>query len=291
MERGARVVRTQRQLGNPVVVAWGIGGILWLAGIFWGPLSFAAVFGERDPVGNIADSEDSVAQVGRPVAVQAVDRPHDNGGSVVLTWTTSLGEPKSRNRVTGYAILRSLHREGAYTIIGRTAAGDCRYVDATATRGIPFYYKVEAELGEVTAASEPIGPVTSRRQWFHGGRWNQLLLGILLVGAFVYFIRTSQGGRPLRFRELPGVTAIDEAIAQAARVGRPIFFCPGSEDLNEIQTLAGLSILEQVTCRAAAGGGEPAGPPLAFPGHGGGGRHSPPGLPKVGLPGGLRPLR
>jgi hypothetical protein len=95
---------------------------------------------------------------------------------------------------------------------------------------------------------------TSPATWFLLERWNHLALGLILTGAVLVGIRLSLGGRRWRWRSLPGVEAMSSIIDQAAETGRAIYFIPGSEDLLDVQTLAGLNILEQVARRTASRG-------------------------------------
>ncbi len=62
-------------------------------------------------------------------------------------------------------------------------------------------------------------------------------------------IRLSQQGKTLRLRPLPGIEAMEAAIERARDSGRPVYFIPGSEDLLNVQTVAGLGVLEQVVRR------------------------------------------
>jgi hypothetical protein len=55
----------------------------------------------------------------------------------------------------------------------------------------------------------------------------------------------------MRLRRLPGIDAIEEAIARATEMGRPVLFIPGINDIDDIQTLAGLNILSHVAYIAA----------------------------------------
>lgn len=108
----------------------------------------------------------------------------------------------------------------------------------------------EATVQDSLAAEGP----TSPRTWFLLDRWNHLALGLALTGAILVGIRQSLGGRQWRFRPLPGVEAMADFIDQAAETGRTIYFIPGSEDLLDVQTVAGLNILEQVARRTAQRG-------------------------------------
>lgn len=59
-------------------------------------------------------------------------------------------------------------------------------------------------------------------------------------------IASARGGTPVEVRPLPPVQAVATAIDAAVAAGRPVFFVPGSRDLDNMQTVAALSLLEQV---------------------------------------------
>jgi hypothetical protein len=47
-------------------------------------------------------------------------------------------------------------------------------------------------------------------------------------------------------RKIAGLEAVDEAIGRATEMGRPILFIPGIHDMDDVQTLAALTILGRV---------------------------------------------
>lgn len=89
--------------------------------------------------------------------------------------------------------------------------------------------------------------------------WNYFDVGklpvfitLVLFGLFyVYLYKQTKQGRPMRLRRLPGIDAIEEAIARATEMGRPVLFIPGINDIDDIQTLAGINILAHVAYIAA----------------------------------------
>ncbi len=82
--------------------------------------------------------------------------------------------------------------------------------------------------------------------WFDPAQWN-LGLFLLLIGALIGgSIRAASRGRLPRLRRLEAVAAIEDAVGRATELGRPVFFIPGSRDLDNVQTVAGLSILGTV---------------------------------------------
>jgi hypothetical protein len=79
-----------------------------------------------------------------------------------------------------------------------------------------------------------------------------VLLILVLFGWFFYVLqRRARQSKELSLRRLPGIDAIEEAIGRATEMGRPVLFIPGLNDIDDIQTLAGLSILSHVAYIAA----------------------------------------
>jgi hypothetical protein len=65
-------------------------------------------------------------------------------------------------------------------------------------------------------------------------------------------------------RRLAGIDAIEEAIGRATEMGRPVLYVPGIQDIDEMQTVAGLVILESVA-RLTAKYETPIRVPVAYP--------------------------
>lgn len=86
--------------------------------------------------------------------------------------------------------------------------------------------------------------------------WNVALFTALLLGLVVWSVRRVRSGRPVEVRSLRGVRAVFEAVEQAAASGRPVLFVTGVRDLDNMQTVAGLSILEPVARTCAEQGVE-----------------------------------
>ena len=48
-------------------------------------------------------------------------------------------------------------------------------------------------------------------------------------------------------RKIAGLDAVDEAIGRATEMGRPILYVPGIQDMDDVQTIAGITILGRVS--------------------------------------------
>lgn len=83
--------------------------------------------------------------------------------------------------------------------------------------------------------------------WFAPGKLWALVIGLVVCGAVVLFIELARKGRPMFIRKIAGLEAIGEAVGRATEMGRSIVYVPGTQDLNEIQTVAGVTILGYVS--------------------------------------------
>jgi len=78
-------------------------------------------------------------------------------------------------------------------------------------------------------------------------RLNALILLLVFTFVVLYFIRRAIRGDKLYIRPLAGLQEIEEAVGRATEMGKPVLFIPGTGDIDEIQTIAGLSILGLVS--------------------------------------------
>ncbi len=78
---------------------------------------------------------------------------------------------------------------------------------------------------------------------------------VLVIFAWILFryMRYAREGKEekLFIRKIAGLNAIDEAIGRSTELGRPVLFVNGILDVDDIQTLAGLSILSYVAEKCA----------------------------------------
>ena len=87
--------------------------------------------------------------------------------------------------------------------------------------------------------------------WFRADRLNTFVLLVVFTTILLIYIRLAKQGRPLFIRKLAGLDAIDEAVGRATEMGKPVLFMPGIQEVSEIQTIAGLSILGRVAAYTA----------------------------------------
>jgi hypothetical protein len=81
---------------------------------------------------------------------------------------------------------------------------------------------------------------------FRSERTNILIVVLLYSIAVIVFTRLAQQGKALFIRKIAGLDAIEEAVGRATEMGKPVLFIPGLQELDEIETIAGVSILGRV---------------------------------------------
>ena len=195
-------------------------------------------------------SSDSVT-VQPPRDVKAYDTPNDHGGSITIEWKLSPDDVGGQMNVTGYTILRSKGLADTSTAITQVPGGSSRFVDNSATDGIEYHYSVVAMAGDVMSEPGSAAPVSSHQQWFDRTRVNLLVIAVILVIAITYFIYLGAAGRELYIRKIAGLEAVDEAVGRATEMGRPILFVPGIQDMDNVQTVAGITLLGNIAKRTA----------------------------------------
>jgi hypothetical protein len=97
----------------------------------------------------------------------------------------------------------------------------------------------------------PFGPVRASMQWFHPERLNMLVASILLSAFVLFYISKARAGKELFIRRIAGLEAVQEAVGRATEMGKPVLFVPGISDVDDIQTIAALTILGRVATMVA----------------------------------------
>jgi hypothetical protein len=211
-----------------------------------------------------------------PSNLTAKDHGLDGGRRIDVSWTLSpddVGpEDSPSNPVSHYEVLRSAEFNGAYRPVGRLDPDEWDYKRGAATfivencvRQEEYFFKAVAvgadgTWSDAVATIEPVRPV---RQLFDGspkevcgrlwiaGRFWLAVITFIICAAVIYWINHARRGKPLKVRKIAGLEAVDEAVGRATEMGRSCLFVPGIQDMNDIQTIAGLTVLARVSRTAA----------------------------------------
>ena len=175
------------------------------------------------------------------------DVPNDSGHALDLDWFASLDDKPGLGIVRQYYVERSETVDGPWSVVDSAAAGVTHKTDQSVRRNTPYYYRiVTVGPGGSTPAGSLTGPATATSSWINSTRWSVFAFTGLFFAFVLFYIYSAQLGRKPFVRRIPGIDAIEEAIGRATEMGRPVLFVPGVQDIDDIQTVAGLVILESV---------------------------------------------
>jgi hypothetical protein len=176
--------------------------------------------------------------------LEARDSPNDRGGSVTLHWTAPSAPPAS------WLVVRR-ERGGTFAPMDTLEGGATGYVDRDATNGVAYEYRLIAQPLDPGLDSEISVPAQAAANWFDRPKLNVLVV----VGSFFlllfFYIRRSESGVQWKFRTIPGLAAIEEAVGRATEMGKSVLYVPGVQDIDDIQTIASMILLGRVARMSA----------------------------------------
>ncbi len=191
------------------------------------------------------------------------DHPSDNGTAVDLYWEPIEGVIQNEQlQIPPGSSFRSLIIERKDSLdlwqkieISNEALLSGKFTDNdNIVPDLPVSYRMiridETREGEQV---EQIlyATVTPSAQWFNFRKLPLLIMLLMLSIAVIYYIMAARQGKELFIRKINGLESMDEAVGRATEKGKPILFVPGIGDLDDIQTIAGLTILSQLAFKAA----------------------------------------
>ncbi|MFH1701073.1 MAG: DUF6754 domain-containing protein [Candidatus Zixiibacteriota bacterium] len=81
---------------------------------------------------------------------------------------------------------------------------------------------------------------------FRSDRINALILMIVFSIAILIYTKWAKAGKKLYIRKINGLDEVEDAVGRATEMGKPVLFIPGLNEIDEIETIAGISILGRV---------------------------------------------
>ena len=75
-----------------------------------------------------------------------------------------------------------------------------------------------------------------------------MFMAILIFSAIlIYNTRKAQRGDKIFLRTIPGLKAVEEAVGRSTEMGKPVLFVPGIQDMDQVETVAGVIVLGHVS--------------------------------------------
>lgn len=137
------------------------------------------------------------------------------------------------------ALFQTSLAEESVDSVSRTDSSEDSSATASALVGLSDSESGASKEGNKGAVKKELGV-------FNHDRWNALILILFFSGAIVFFTRLARQGKKIFVRKIPGVEAVEEAVGRATEMGRTVLFIPGIQELDDIQTIAGVTILGRV---------------------------------------------
>jgi len=177
--------------------------------------------------------------------ISVKDFPNDDGSAQIITWTST---PES----SAFVKVSRIGENGNELYINSVPVTTKKIIDKEGLiPGQSYRYRVEFLSADSLLVEELWGEGIPVAQWFNTEKTALLILMLILSAAVLYYIFSAKRGKDLYIRKIGGLEAIDEAVGRATELGRPILFVPGTMDLDDMQTIAGLTILGKVAQKAA----------------------------------------
>jgi len=212
-----------------------------------------------------------------PTGLTVQAPPHDDGLDLDLAWTAAPGS-------AGTLVLRSetgpdgpwLVSAGPLPPSTTTSSDRVSSDPRTHPPAEVYWYRLvsldadtpdfQAEVGATEAAQAQAqaayaqalvqagaaGPAVEGHpaaSWFNTSLGHLSLLSLILAvgGLMLWFTDRARKGAPTFIRRIPGIDAIEEGIGRATEMGKPVLYVPGIDELQDIQTIASMLILGQVS--------------------------------------------
>jgi hypothetical protein len=137
--------------------------------------------------------------------------------------------------------------DGEPTLIAELLPGVNNYTDEGLSRLSTYRYTILTLTVNHETPSTMTAPITPEREWINFDKKYLFLIALIIGGSVMFFIETARRGKKLFVRKIAGLEAVDDAVGRATEMGRPILFIPGILDMDDVQTLAGLTILGRIS--------------------------------------------
>ncbi len=174
----------------------------------------------------------------------AENTPNDRGQSVSLSWTSPTPPP------TRWILLRR-QSGGAFAPIDTLEGTVHSFTDESEDKkgvqdGVAYQYQLLADPPNPALNSDVSSAATPGPEWVDTAKMNVLVVLLLFFAVLFYYINQAHRGVRWKFRTIPGLIAIEEAIGRATEMGKGVLYIPGVQDIDDIQTIASMIILANV---------------------------------------------
>ncbi len=173
------------------------------------------------------------------------DKPNNDGSALSISWDTSQIEASK-------IIIERETSDGEFIAITSSEESTGTFDDGSnIIPGIRYIYRLTAFDNNDNIMQIVMTTSESYAQWFNKDKISLLIFALLITISIVYYIFSARSGKDLYIRKISGLESMDESVGRATEMGRPILFIPGTLDLDDMQTIAGLTLLRRLAQKAA----------------------------------------
>lgn len=119
-------------------------------------------------------------------------------------------------------------------------------VDTLPDKESAYSYKLKVKYQGLFNETKTTPPIMSDWSIFNTKKVVMFIASILISFFIIYYIKMARSGKDLYIRRIAGLDAVDDAVGRATEMGRAIMFIPGITDMDDPQTIAGVTILGRV---------------------------------------------
>ncbi len=199
-----------------------------------------------------------IAPPGVPVVA---DFPNDAGDHLLVSFEPSPDE--ASGSILAYKVYRrtpgATDGSEEWAAVETVAAGDPTEIvdgydpDFPVASGVRYEYRIAAVTSDCREiqGEAALAAVTASGEWFHTDKLRVLIACLLFIGLIFLYFSKARKGATLYLRPIAGIEAIDEAIGRATEMGKPILYVPGLSSIEDVATIASLTILGRVAKKVA----------------------------------------
>lgn len=169
------------------------------------------------------------------------DKPWDDGKELQVLWDLQ--------QLPDSIAISRLDSLGAWTLIHKANTQSGGFDDPDLVPYSQYQYQMtvfsDSMHRYIQASAQPT------EQWFYLHKLAYLIMLLMVSFAILYYIMSARRGKEYFIRRIAGLDSMEEAIGRATEKGKPILFVPGISDLDDIQTIASLTILSHLAQRSA----------------------------------------
>jgi hypothetical protein len=205
-----------------------------------------------------------------PTEFKAIDKPYDDGSSILLIWSNSPNDSPKVDYIV-YASTATVaqfeprmrmlshrhHLTDSPSLFGFAATNkDYHYAEIELPvdkKGHPIqeFFKLGMTDGVETVVLDKIVTAIPKVDYFSWNKINNFIILLVMFVAVYYFVNRAKRNPNIFLRKIPGLEAVDEAVGRATEMGKPLLYLTGSYDMDSISTIASVNILAHIAKKVA----------------------------------------